>query len=145
MVEESDDVGRRFEKFRSGLRREVDRRIEPNLRRKQGASDIVASAIADALEHLHQFDGSTDPELYAWLRAIVLNKLKQKRRDLHSQKRDIGREQSIGSPRNDSDDGRLPEIAGELNFTEGKVAGLLRRGVERLGKILSYLDAPDVE
>lgn len=60
-----------------------------------GASDIVQQAMMQAVQGLEGFRGGTEAEFRGWLRQILARHLCHLDRDLHRDKRDIRREQSI--------------------------------------------------
>ena len=62
---------------------------------KVGASDMVQQAMMQAVQGFDGFRGSTEAELLAWLRQILAHHLCHLDRDLHRDKRDIRREQSM--------------------------------------------------
>jgi RNA polymerase sigma-70 factor (ECF subfamily) len=62
---------------------------------KIGASDMVQQAMLQAVQGLEGFRGTTEGELLAWLRQILAHHLCHLDRDLHRDKRDIRREQSM--------------------------------------------------
>ncbi|MEO1527567.1 MAG: sigma-70 family RNA polymerase sigma factor [Planctomycetota bacterium] len=62
---------------------------------KIGASDLVQQAMLQAVQGFDGFRGSTEGELLAWLRKILAHHLCHLDRDLHRDKRDIRREQSM--------------------------------------------------
>ena len=62
---------------------------------KMGASDIVQQVMLQAVQGLSGFRGSTEAEFRAWLRQILARHLCHLDRDLHRDKRDIRREQSM--------------------------------------------------
>ncbi|WP_182870077.1 sigma-70 family RNA polymerase sigma factor [Stieleria mannarensis] len=62
---------------------------------KIGASDMVQQAMMQAVQGFEGFRGSTEGELLAWLRKILAHHLCHLDRDLHRDKRDIRREQSM--------------------------------------------------
>ena len=62
---------------------------------KVGASDMVQQAMLQAVQGLSGFRGSTEAEFRAWLRQILARHLCHLDRDLHRDKRDIRREQSM--------------------------------------------------
>lgn len=64
-------------------------------RAKLGASDIVQQAMLNAVGSIDQFRGATEPELRAWLRQILVRQICHLDRDLHRDKRDVRREQSM--------------------------------------------------
>ncbi len=62
---------------------------------KLGASDIVQQVMLQAVQGLDGFRGGTEAEFRGWLRQILAHHLCHLDRDLHRDKRDIRREQSI--------------------------------------------------
>lgn len=62
---------------------------------KVGASDMVQQAMMQAVQGLDGFRGRTEAEFRAWLRRILAHHLCHLDRDLHRDKRDIRREQSM--------------------------------------------------
>ncbi len=62
---------------------------------KIGASDIVQQAMLHAVGAIDQFRGSSEAELRAWLRQILVRQICHLDRDLHRDKRDVRRERSI--------------------------------------------------
>ncbi len=74
----------------------ANREIDPPLRVKLGASDVVQETLLCAQRHLGQFQGRTVGELRAWLRAILLNNLRTaRRRYCRGGMRDLARERTI--------------------------------------------------
>ena len=62
---------------------------------KMGASDIVQQTMLQAVQGLDGFRGETEAEFRGWLRQILARHLCHLDRDLHRDKRDIRREQSM--------------------------------------------------
>lgn len=62
---------------------------------KIGASDMVQQAMLQAVQGLDGFRGATEAEFRGWLRQILARHLCHLDRDLHRDKRDIRREQSM--------------------------------------------------
>lgn len=62
---------------------------------KVGASDMVQQAMLQAVQGLEGFRGTTEAEFRAWLRRILAHHLCHLDRDMHRDKRDIRREQSM--------------------------------------------------
>jgi RNA polymerase sigma-70 factor (ECF subfamily) len=62
---------------------------------KVGASDIVQQAMMQAVQGLDGFRGGTEAEFRGWLRQILAHHICHLDRDLHRDKRDIRREQSM--------------------------------------------------
>ncbi|MEM6469578.1 MAG: sigma-70 family RNA polymerase sigma factor [Planctomycetota bacterium] len=70
-------------------------RLRKAYQAKIGASDMVQQAMMQAVQGFDGFRGSTEGELMAWLRQILAHHLCHLDRDLHRDKRDIRREQSM--------------------------------------------------
>jgi RNA polymerase sigma-70 factor (ECF subfamily) len=69
--------------------------LDPRLRPKLGASDVVQLTLLEAHRCAGQFRGTTSGEVAAWLRQILARNLANAARDLGRRKRDVGREQSL--------------------------------------------------
>lgn len=79
-----------LEQFRSYLRLLAEQRLNPRLRVKASASDIVQQTMLDAHRDFAGFRGKTELELRAWLRAILVNNLLTVAKRYATDKRDIG-------------------------------------------------------
>lgn len=62
---------------------------------KLGTSDIVQQAMLQAFGAIDQFRGGTEAELRGWLRKILVRQICHLDRDMHRDKRDVRREQSM--------------------------------------------------
>lgn len=62
---------------------------------KVGASDIVQQTMMQAVRAFDQFQGETEAEWRGWLRQILVRQICHLDRDLHRDKRDVRREQSM--------------------------------------------------
>jgi RNA polymerase sigma-70 factor (ECF subfamily) len=51
----------------------ANRELPPELRAKVGGSDLVQETFIDAQRNIARFEGSSQSELFAWLRRILLN------------------------------------------------------------------------
>lgn len=69
--------------------------LDPRLRRRFDASDMVQEALLKAHENLAGFRGQTEAELLKWLYEILANTLVDEVRKAHAQKRDVALEQSL--------------------------------------------------
>jgi RNA polymerase sigma-70 factor, ECF subfamily len=90
-----DDVDRGLERFRSYLLLQARVRLDPMVRAKVGASDVVQQTLFEAHRDLAQFRGRTVGEKAAWLRQILARNLANIVRDLRRDKRDVAREQGL--------------------------------------------------
>jgi RNA polymerase sigma-70 factor (ECF subfamily) len=72
--------------------------LDAALRGKLGASDLVQETFVRAQQRFAAFAGSTEDELRAWVRQILLNQCLDVRDAFLAAKRDIKREVSIDAP-----------------------------------------------
>jgi RNA polymerase sigma-70 factor (ECF subfamily) len=84
-----------WERYRSYLHLLARVRLEPLVRAKVGASDIVQQSLWEAHRDRAQFRGRTVGEQVAWLRQILARNLANAVRDLRRDKRDVAREQPL--------------------------------------------------
>ena len=70
--------------------------MRENLQAKFGASDIVQNSLLDAHKGIDEFKGSTEAEMRAWLKQIVMHNLADEgRRYTNAQSRNVNRECSL--------------------------------------------------
>src|SRR6516225_8608246 len=91
----SDDTDRGLERFRSYLLLLARIRLDPMVRAKVGASDVVQQTLFEAHRDGAQFRGRSVGEQAAWLRQILARNLANVVRDLRRDKRDVAREQGL--------------------------------------------------
>lgn len=84
-----------LEQFRPSLRILARILIEPKLRSKFDASDVVQQTLMDAHKNYDQFRGKTEAELKAWLRQMLIHDLADELRKFGRDKRDAGLEIAI--------------------------------------------------
>jgi RNA polymerase sigma-70 factor (ECF subfamily) len=84
-----------LERFRPYLHMLARLHLDPRLRARLDASDIVQQAFLQAYQALDQFRGQGDGELMAWLRRILARCLSHATRDASRDKRDVERERSL--------------------------------------------------
>lgn len=82
-------------KYEPYLRMLARTQMRQAYRARIGASDMVQQAMLQAVQGLDGFRGQTEAEFRGWLRQILARHLCHLDRDLHRDKRDIRREQSI--------------------------------------------------
>jgi RNA polymerase sigma-70 factor, ECF subfamily len=95
MNPEESAVGQALERFRPYLRVLARSQIDPRLCGKLDPSDVVQDTLVRAIRALSEYRGSTDAELAAWLRQILVHSLANTLRGFAREKRDAGREQAI--------------------------------------------------
>ena len=84
-----------LEQYRSYLKLLADLQLNPRLRVKEGASDIVQQTMMDAHRDFADFRGKTELELRAWLKMILTNNLLTVARRFATHKRAAGREVTL--------------------------------------------------
>ena len=91
-------LGQVLETFRGYLLLVADRELDPKLRAKGGASDLVQETFLEAQRDFAGFHGDSTDELRAWLRRLLRNNLANFTRQYRQRaKRDVGREVSLGT------------------------------------------------
>lgn len=86
------------------LRRMVAFRMDPRLRGRVDASDVVQEAYVAAVDGREAFFRQAPPSVFLWLRGVVGNKLLEvHRHHLGTRMRDAGREAAARRPRAGSD------------------------------------------
>jgi RNA polymerase sigma-70 factor (ECF subfamily) len=88
-------VAEDLERYRDFLRLLARLQLDPRLRARVEASDVVQQTFLQAHQALAGFRGSTDAELAAWLRQILARNLAHLARDHGRDRRDVGRERSL--------------------------------------------------
>jgi RNA polymerase sigma-70 factor (ECF subfamily) len=90
-----DPSGTALERFRAYLRLLARLHLDPRLRGKLDASDVVQQTLLQAHQARAQFRGHSDGELAAWLRQILARNLAMAVRDFARDKRDVARERPL--------------------------------------------------
>jgi RNA polymerase sigma-70 factor (ECF subfamily) len=88
-------MGQSLERYRAYLRLLARLHLDPRLRGKLDASDVVQQTLLQACQGLAGFRGGSAGELAAWLRQILARNLAHAVRDLCREKRDVARERSL--------------------------------------------------
>ena len=91
-----------LERFRAYLELLARLHLDPRLKGKVDASDLVQETFLQAHEGWNQFRGVSDAELSAWLRRILARNLAHAARDFRRAKRDVARERSLEQALDDS-------------------------------------------
>lgn len=108
----SEALGRVLESCRQYLLLIANQELDADLRAKLGPSDLVQESLLKAQENFGQFQGTTEADILAWTRRILLNHLANVREYYRTtQKRAIGRETPLSGIQNES--GREPLATGE--------------------------------
>ncbi|MBX7106066.1 MAG: sigma-70 family RNA polymerase sigma factor, partial [Gemmataceae bacterium] len=93
---EADALGRALEECRNYLLLIANQEMDPKLKAKAGASDIVQQTFLEAQRDFAGFRGDSEPELRLWLRRLLLNNVANFRRHwVETGKRRADREVAI--------------------------------------------------
>jgi RNA polymerase sigma-70 factor (ECF subfamily) len=84
-----------LEKFRDYLRLLARLHLDPRLRGKLDASDVVQQTLLEAYEKRDQFRGATEGEWLAWLRQALAHNLADALRAFGQARRDVARERAL--------------------------------------------------
>lgn len=91
---DSSALGELLQVYRPYLRIIAERKLGPKLAVRVEASDVVQQTWMEAAKAFPNFAGSTEPELSAWLAAILDRNVQNLVRDNRAAKRDIRREEA---------------------------------------------------
>jgi RNA polymerase sigma-70 factor, ECF subfamily len=115
-----DALGRAIQPFRQFLLMIAERELAPELKTKEGASDLVQDTLLEAHRHFPRFEGETKAEMRAWLRRLLLHRVSYTvRRYRKAGKRQLSRELSLGAT--DSSRGLAEALAGDSTSPSGQV------------------------
>ena len=91
----SEGEDRALERYREYLLMLARVQLDPRLREKMDASDVVQQTMLEAYQQRDRFRGSTEAQRAAWLRQILAHNLADALRGFRRAKRDVGRERSL--------------------------------------------------
>jgi RNA polymerase sigma-70 factor (ECF subfamily) len=132
----NDALGQALEACRDYLLLIAQQEMDPNLRAKGGASDIVQETFLEAQRAFENFKGNSDEELRAWLRRILLNNLGDfRRRYRESDMRAIAREVGLGADGSSAGVGANLPADGSTpsrHAVEQEATDLLMQAIDRL-------------
>jgi RNA polymerase sigma-70 factor (ECF subfamily) len=81
--------------YRSYLRLLASTCVDPALKGKADASDVVQETLLKAHKSFHQFRGATELEWIAWVRSILARSITDLHRRFGYAQREVGRERSL--------------------------------------------------
>lgn len=97
---DQDAWGTLLEQYRAYLRFIAQRRMDPRLRARVDASDVVQQTFLEAARDLNAFRGEAEEEFVVWLRRILEHNVSEEvQKHLAAQKRTARREQSLDDSR----------------------------------------------
>jgi RNA polymerase sigma-70 factor (ECF subfamily) len=129
-------LGQALDACRAYLLKIAEQDLDPALRPKGGASDLVQQTFLEAHRDFERFTGGSEQELLAWLRQLLRNNLANFTRDYRqTDKRRIDREVALDTP--DSSGAPAGQVAADTTSPSGhamaeETADLVRRAMERL-------------
>ena len=94
-VNTDDNISPDLDQYRSYLKLLADLQLNPRLRVKEDASDIVQQTMLEAHRDFAGFRGKSDSELRAWLKVILMHNLLSVAKHYGRDKRAAGREFSL--------------------------------------------------
>jgi RNA polymerase sigma-70 factor (ECF subfamily) len=125
-----DDLGELLTRYRSYLMLLATNQIEKRLQPRVSPSDIVQETMLKAHKNFGQFEGSSEKELLAWLRQILIHSLARfVEQYMLAAKRDIRREISIDHSPHAEDDNLSPRRS-ELPFEGQSPSGIVQQREE---------------
>jgi RNA polymerase sigma-70 factor (ECF subfamily) len=129
-------LGKLFEACRHYLLLVAGRQIDPDLHAKGSASDLVQETFLEAQQDFRRFQGTSEGELLAWLKQMLLNNVGNfTRRYRDTGKRAVGREVSLvgdDSSRPSGPGVAAPERTPSSKAIEREQAEALQQALARL-------------
>ena len=132
------------------LIRMVAFRMDPRLRGRIDAADVVQEAFVQASAHREDFFRTPEMPLFLWLRKIVFNKLFElHRHHLGTHMRDANRDRPLAAPQNwpqnwdDTAEALWLHLSGHL--TSPSAAAVKREARTQLAEALDRMDGTDRE
>jgi RNA polymerase sigma-70 factor (ECF subfamily) len=129
-------LGQVLEACRGYLLVLAQQELDPHLRAKGGASDLVQETLADAVGAFADFHGTSTEELRRWLRRILLNNLVSfARRYRDADKRQVSREVALQTGSSSADvKGAIPAdpLSPSGEAIKREQAEAIQKAMERL-------------
>jgi RNA polymerase sigma-70 factor (ECF subfamily) len=125
-------LGKVLTMYRGLLLSVARQRLGDDVRTKLDEADIVQQTLAEAGDSFEQFAGTQPQELAGWLKAALLNNVRDGQRRFESQRRAVGREVSI-----DADSAIKKQLIGDLDSPSSRMRKdesrqLVEEAMERL-------------
>jgi RNA polymerase sigma-70 factor, ECF subfamily len=129
-------LGQALDAYRAYLLAVAERELDPQLKAKGGASDLVQETLLDAVGGFKEFRGKSEAELKAWLRRLLLHNVVDFTRQYRdAEKRDVARECHLGPGASSSE--ITPEVAGSAPSpsavaARSEQANAIKKALEKL-------------
>ncbi len=141
------DVGGLLEEYRPRLRRMVDLRLDPRVRGRIDASDVLQEAFVEVVDRLPVYRETRGMPFFLWVRLITGQKIAQMHRHhLGAEKRDARREAGRGAASVPA--ASSPALAGVLaasGLTSPSRAAMREEELARVERALEELSETDRE
>ena len=95
---DADALDQLLQRYLPQLHAFVHARLGPALRARESSVDVVQSVCRELLGERERFDFAGEERFRAWLFTAALNKVRERHRRLHAQKRDVARETPVDDP-----------------------------------------------
>ena len=133
---------------RQRLARMVEFRMDPRLRVRLDADDVVQEAFVEASEHRSDYFRTQPVSLFLWLRGVVINKLLELHRyHLGTRMRDAKRDRPLDAAPQSSPGETSAALCGQLTagLTRPSIAAVRSEIRTRLTEALNQMDPMDRE
>ena len=112
----SESLGALLQLYRNYLQLLARTQVDMQLQGRASPSDVVQETVLDAVRDFAKFRGTTEAELLAWLRRILVNNVLQVvKKHVLTQKRDVRREVSLN--------GRMAALEQSASLVDAALAG----------------------
>jgi RNA polymerase sigma-70 factor (ECF subfamily) len=135
-----------YDRHREKLRRMVQVRLDPRLKGRVAASDVLQEAYIDALKRFPHYFAKPDQPFFGWLRLVVGQRLADVHREhIAARKRDVRQEHPFGHPQGPRGSAACLAscVAGALTSPSGVAAR--NEDIARLEAALGELEEVDRE
>lgn len=121
-----------LEKYRNYLLVIANADTDSWLMGKIAPSDLVQASLISGYENFSQFQGESEGELTAWLRAILKNGVRKGHRHFNTSKRNVGREKNLDSFASQRRPIVDPELTPQSHALAEEKANSIQSGLARL-------------
>lgn len=115
-------IGELLEHYRNYLRLLASMQLNAKVRVRASASDVVQETFLEAHQAFSQFRGTTEAELIAWLRKILVRNILDEGKRQRAAKRDVNREQSLDAALDRSSEILGTALCSQISSPSQKIA-----------------------